>query len=275
MGRLQIKVRYLFLILLSITVQKIEANPLNQAEAIFNRIENSLGTIECDGAIRGLVSKLLLPNNEQINGSIFVTAAHNLLNKKTDKQFEKCSIRMKNSRFNRIDIDKISETKYQSKDNALEALEKGTLSALVTLNSDSEIIVTTREGDLAEKEVVENFVFKIINQDADPVSYVTSEIADMNYQGYKGFIVPGIAAMAIMQNGIFSVVFTLLSYKNQGVLKRLKAAPISPSHFIVGHLISRVSIIILQTFILLLILENFFTISPDFSGHPSSIAIIS
>ena len=81
---------------------------------------------------------------------------------------------------------------------------------------------------------------------------MTSEIADMNYQGYKGFIVPGIAAMAIMQNGIFSVVFTLLSYKNQGVLKRLKAAPISPSHFIVGHLISRVSIIILQTFILLL-----------------------
>ena len=146
----------------------------------------------------------------------------------------------------------ITIREYQSKDNALEALEKGTLSALVTLNSDAEIIVTTREGDLAEKEVVENFVFKIINQDSDPVSYVTSEIADMNYQGYKGFIVPGIAAMAIMQNGIFSVVFTLLSYKNQGVLKRLKAAPISPSHFIVGHLISRVSIIILQTFILLL-----------------------
>lgn len=146
----------------------------------------------------------------------------------------------------------ISIREYQSKDNALEALEKGTLSALITLNSNSEIIVTTRQGDLAEKEVVENFVFTIINKDANRVSNVTSEIADMNYQGYKGFIVPGIAAMAIMQNGIFSVVFTLLSYKNQGVLKRLKAAPISPSHFIVGHLISRVSIIILQTFMLLL-----------------------
>ena len=146
----------------------------------------------------------------------------------------------------------ISIREYQSKDNALEALEKGTLSALITFNSNSEIIVTTRQGDLAEKEVVENFVFTIINKGTNPVSNVTSEIADMNYQGYKGFIVPGIAAMAIMQNGIFSVVFTLLSYKNQGVLKRLKAAPISPSHFIVGHLISRVSIIILQTFMLLL-----------------------
>ncbi len=119
MGRFQIKVLYLFLILLSITIQKIEANPLNEAEAFFNRIENSLGTIECDGAIRGLVSKLLLPNNEQINGSIFVTAAHNLLNKKTDKQFEKCSIRMKNSRFNRIEINKISKTKFQLRDNAV------------------------------------------------------------------------------------------------------------------------------------------------------------
>ena len=60
MGRLQIKVLYLFLILLSITVQKIEANPLNEDEAFFNRIENSLVTVECDGAIRGIVSKLLL-----------------------------------------------------------------------------------------------------------------------------------------------------------------------------------------------------------------------
>ena len=119
MGRLQIKVLHLFLILLSITVQKIEASPLNEAEAFFNRIENSLGTIECDGAIRGLVSKLLLPNNEQINGSIFVTAAHNLLNKKTDKEFEKCSIRMKNSRFKRIDIHKISKTKFLLTDNAV------------------------------------------------------------------------------------------------------------------------------------------------------------
>ena len=142
----------------------------------------------------------------------------------------------------------ITIREYQSKDNALEALEKGTLSALITLNPDSKFIVTTRDGDLAEKEVVENFVFRIINQDIDPINNVSSDIAKMNYQGYKGFIVPGIAAMAIMQNGIFSVVFTLLSYKNQGVLKRLKAAPISPSHFIVGHLISRVSINFKNTF---------------------------
>ena len=92
----------------------------------------------------------------------------------------------------------------------------------------------------------------MMNENTGEIKNVSTEIAEMNYQGYKGFIVPGIAAMAIMQNGIFSVVFTLLSYKNQGVLKRLKAAPISPSHFIVGHLISRVTIIILQTFVLLL-----------------------
>lgn len=141
---------------------------------------------------------------------------------------------------------------YLSESEALAALEKGTLSALITLNNNSKITVTTREGDIAEQEVVENFVFKMMNENTGEIKNVSNEIAEMNYQGYKGFIVPGIAAMAIMQNGIFSVVFTLLSYKNQGVLKRLKAAPISPSHFIVGHLISRVSIIILQTFVLLL-----------------------
>ena len=141
---------------------------------------------------------------------------------------------------------------YLSESEAIAALEKGTLSALITLNNNSKITVTTREGDIAEQEVVENFVFKMMNENTGEIKNVSNEIAEMNYQGYKGFIVPGIAAMAIMQNGIFSVVFTLLSYKNQGVLKRLKAAPISPSHFIVGHLISRVTIIILQTFVLLL-----------------------
>ena len=142
---------------------------------------------------------------------------------------------------------------------AIDSLTKGSVASYILINpskdnSNPEIIITTRKGDEAEKEVIVNLVNSITSYDVNNLSEINkaqSNIADINYQGYKGFIVPGIAAMAIMQNGIFSVVFTLLSYKNQGVLKRLKATPISPSHFIVGHLISRVTIIILQTLILL------------------------
>ena len=147
-----------------------------------------------------------------------------------------------------------------SENEATELLTKGSIASYITINSSnnnsqSEIIITTRKDDFAEKEVVSNLVNSVMNENKNSLeesSNIKSNIADINYQGYKGFIIPGIAAMAIMQNGIFSVVFTLLSYKNQGVLRRLQATPISPSHFIVGHLISRVTIIILQTFLLLI-----------------------
>tara|TARA_B100001029_G_scaffold31769_1_gene23773 strand:- start:8750 stop:9727 length:978 start_codon:yes stop_codon:yes gene_type:complete len=147
-----------------------------------------------------------------------------------------------------------------SENEATELLTKGSIASYITINSsynnsESEIIITTRKDDFAEKEVVSNLINSVMLENKnslEELSNIKSNIADINYQGYKGFIIPGIAAMAIMQNGIFSVVFTLLSYKNQGVLRRLQATPISPSHFIVGHLISRVTIIILQTFLLLI-----------------------
>ncbi len=70
-------------------------------------------------------------------------------------------------------------------------------------------------------------------------------------QGFKGCLVPGIAAMAIMQGGIFGVVFTLVRFRAQGVLRRLFATPISPAHFLVGQVITRLTISVLQAYILL------------------------
>ena len=70
-------------------------------------------------------------------------------------------------------------------------------------------------------------------------------------QGYKGFVVAGITAMSIMQLGIFSVVFSLVRYRAQGVLRRLMATPINPAHFLVGQVITRLIILVVQTFLML------------------------
>lgn len=70
-------------------------------------------------------------------------------------------------------------------------------------------------------------------------------------QGYKGFLVPGVAAMAIMQGGLFGVVFTIVAYKSRGILRRLKAAPIKPSHVLTGQIVTRLTVSLLQTYVLL------------------------
>jgi ABC-2 type transport system permease protein len=56
--------------------------------------------------------------------------------------------------------------------------------------------------------------------------------------------------MAIMQTGLFTVVFTLVRFKSQGVLRRLKATPVGASHFLAGQLTTRAIVVVLQTYIL-------------------------
>lgn len=82
---------------------------------------------------------------------------------------------------------------------------------------------------------------------------LTQEEVEGKGQGYKGFLVPGVAAMAIMQGGLFGVVFTLVAYKNRGILRRLKAAPISPAHVLSGQVVTRLVVSMMQTYVLLLV----------------------
>lgn len=70
-------------------------------------------------------------------------------------------------------------------------------------------------------------------------------------RSYTAFLVPGIVAMSIMQLGIFGVVFTLVQFRQQGVLRRLMAAPVNPAQFLFAQVSTRLTISVLQTIILL------------------------
>ena len=72
-------------------------------------------------------------------------------------------------------------------------------------------------------------------------------------QGYQGFIVSGIVALSIMQSAMFGVVFTFVRLRSQGVLRRFKATPINPSHFLTAMIATRLIVITVQAYILLMI----------------------
>ena len=72
-------------------------------------------------------------------------------------------------------------------------------------------------------------------------------------KGFKAWLIPGIAAMAIMQTGLFTVVFTLVRFRSQGVLRRLKASPIGASHFLAGQLTTKAIVVVLQTYVLVIV----------------------
>ncbi|NQW16753.1 MAG: ABC transporter permease [Chloroflexi bacterium] len=81
---------------------------------------------------------------------------------------------------------------------------------------------------------------------------VEESSVEVDEEDFADFLVPGIAAMAIMQGGIFGVVFSLVRFRAQGVLRRLFATPIGPRHFLVGQVITRLTISLIQAYILLI-----------------------
>lgn len=81
---------------------------------------------------------------------------------------------------------------------------------------------------------------------------VSSTDIESDGKGFRDFLVPGVAAMAIMQAGIFGVVFSLIRFKTGGILRRLQATPIGPSHFLAGQITTRLIVTVLQTYVLMI-----------------------
>ena len=68
--------------------------------------------------------------------------------------------------------------------------------------------------------------------------------------GYIDFLMPGVIGMAIMQLGLFSVAFSFVTMKREGVLRRLLATPLNPATLLTAQVVTRLIVVILQTMIL-------------------------
>ncbi|MBI2166604.1 MAG: ABC transporter permease [Chloroflexi bacterium] len=104
---------------------------------------------------------------------------------------------------------------------------------------------SARTGETVVNRVLDEMAFQAAGVER-PFKLETRPVEARNLR-YIDFLVPGVIAMAIMQMGIFSVAFALIQFRQQGVLRRLKAAPIRPGDFLVGQVITRLLISILQT----------------------------
>jgi ABC-2 type transport system permease protein len=81
---------------------------------------------------------------------------------------------------------------------------------------------------------------------------------DVKERSYIDFIVPGVAAMSVMQLSIFGVVGAIVSWRERGILKRLLATPIQPSNIIFSQVVTRLIITILQITVLFAVGIYFF-----------------
>ena len=72
----------------------------------------AVGTIYCDGGIRGIATHIQLPQDFDSGHSVIVTAAHVLYNPQTDQLFNQCHYRPQNKRLSGIAFNLISKHNY-------------------------------------------------------------------------------------------------------------------------------------------------------------------
>ena len=83
--------------------------------------------------------------------------------------------------------------------------------------------------------------------------------------GYIDFLMPGVIGMAIMQLGLFSVAFSFVTMKREGVLRRLLATPLNPATLLSAQVVTRLIAVILQTLILASVAV--FIFGAEFAGN--------
>jgi V8-like Glu-specific endopeptidase len=72
----------------------------------------ALGTIYCDGGIRGIATHIQSPQGVDPNQSVIVTAAHVIYNPQTDQLFNQCHYRPQNKRLSGIGFETLSSHGY-------------------------------------------------------------------------------------------------------------------------------------------------------------------
>ena len=90
------------------------------------------------------------------------------------------------------------------------------------------------------------------NVSMSPLPATEDDDAERDFD-YTPFVVTGIVAMSIMQSGVFSVAFIFVRLRSQGVLRRFKASPAGPMHFLIAMIITRMAVVAIQTYVMLVL----------------------
>ncbi len=88
-------------------------------------------------------------------------------------------------------------------------------------------------------------------RDTEPLFSLAVEDVKARSQGYIDFLLPGLLAFTLMTISISGSGFNLVEYRRKGILKRLFVTPVQPRDFILGLVLARLVLCVVQLSILL------------------------
>jgi ABC-2 type transport system permease protein len=124
-------------------------------------------------------------------------------------------------------------------DNSEEALQK-------VKHHQIDFFIDTDQGNYwINPESQKGYIVEKLLESGDSSSGYIQQTVTGRKVRYVDWVFPGILAFNIMMNSLFGVGFVIVRYRKNGVLKRLKATPLTSFEFISAQVMSRFFIIII------------------------------
>ncbi|MFA5907273.1 MAG: ABC transporter permease [Vicinamibacterales bacterium] len=104
----------------------------------------------------------------------------------------------------------------------------------------------------AESQVARLAVDRALQRAAGRADAFTPVEAPVQAVGsrYIDWLVPGLLGMNIMSTGLWGVAFSIVQARSKKLLKRLAATPMSKTHYLASHIISRLLFLALETVVI-------------------------
>jgi ABC-2 type transport system permease protein len=88
-----------------------------------------------------------------------------------------------------------------------------------------------------------------VAQGENPVPITEQPVSGENI-GYIEFLVPGIVAMALMNSGVIGLSTAFVTYRERGILRRIKVTPFPLPSFVLARIVSQLTVAVAQAVIL-------------------------
>lgn len=113
-------------------------------------------------------------------------------------------------------------------------------------------LTNPQQGELARIAVEDTLnQVNLATLGADKPVNITSVTVETEDFRYIDFLVPGILAMSIMTSGMVGLASAFVSYREKGVLRRIKATPFPLSSFIAARILSQMVVALGQAVVLI------------------------
>lgn len=163
-----------------------------------------------------------------------------------------------------LDSSDAFSVKQGDRDSELDALNDGDRSVVVVFSpgasaDQAEAEIFYDQTDPQRAQIALSAVQQFLNQanvealgDQRPITVDVQGVESQDLR-YIDFLVPGILAMSIMNSGMIGLATAFVSYREKGILRRVKATPFPLSSFIGARIISQVIVAVAQAMVLVLL----------------------